>query len=609
MQTILKKLAHVPAEPGVYLLKDEHRQVLYVGKAKKLKARLSSYFAKNRQNDIKTKTLVKQIADFEIFLVHTEVEALLLERTLIRDHNPKFNILLRDDKEYPLVQIDYQNQWPRIRKVRKRESSEAAYLGPYGSVTDLNLILERIFEVFPLVRCSEYEFRTRKRPCAYYHMKKCLAPCTQKVEQSVYREIVQNAQKVLEGNNKDVLRDLRARMKNAAEEQNYELATIYRDQILAFKKVGGSQSVVIAPHFEGDIIGYTVKEDWVGIHLLLLRDGKIIGNNHFNLKNPLADKEACLEAFIGQYFSRHDSAKTIIAPFLPDNAKALATSLLSQDVTIRLAEAAEEKKLVVMACKNAHYGLEEFLRQKTTTESKLSQLRRELGLKRVPKTIECLDISHIQGTATVGSIVRFDNGIANKQKYRLYNIADEAVKIDDYQSIYEVLSRRLRRGLEEHDLPDLIMIDGGLGQLNAAIRAKEEYPGLDFELISIAKSRLKKDSAAIYHSPERIFTPESKEGIALVPASFTFQILTQLRDEAHRFAITQHRRRRQVVRHSSVLDQIHGLGPKTKQKLFAHFGDIEGIGKATSEELSALPGVSAALAERIVAFFREQNNG
>lgn len=597
-----EKLAELPETPGVYLLLDEDKKVLYIGKAKRLKSRVSSYFLPNRASDIKTAALVRHVFDFEIFLVHTELEALLLERTLIRDHNPKYNILLRDDKEYPLVQIDYHHPWPRVKKVRKREDSEATYLGPYGSATSLNLVLGRIFEVFPLVRCSEYEFRMRKRPCAYYHMKKCLAPCTKEVNKDVYHEVVRHAQNVLEGKTKEVLAELRQEMGKASENLNYELATLYRDQILAFKALGDNQSVVIAPEFEGDIVGYYHKGEWLGIHLLLLRQGRIIGNNHFNLKAGLLEKQECLEAFINQYFGRHESAQTIWTPFAVPDAKNLAQALLTKNVVIKVATSTLEKKLVNMACKNAHYGLEEHLRQKGALAQKMAILQRDLGLSKMPLRIECVDISHIQGTATVASIVTFENAQANKKKYRMYNLADEALKVDDYQSIFEVMQRRFRRALFDHDLPDLILIDGGLGQLNAALKAKEEFPDLEIEIISIAKSRLKKTSSAIYHSAERIFTTRSQEGIELVPASFSFQLLTQLRDEAHRFALKQHRRRRQKVRQTSILEGIKGLGPVGRKKLFAKFQDLEGIKKASLAELSEI--LTKKAAEAVLAFFR-----
>lgn len=593
------KLRHLPEEPGVYLFKDEKQRIIYVGKAKSLNARVNSYFRNPSDLNPKTAALMRDVVDFDVMLVNTELDALLLERTLIRDHSPRYNILLRDDKDYPLLKIDYQNPWPRIRKVRRRDDETSTYLGPYGSAFSLNQMLDWVFRVFPLVRCSEHEFATAKRPCNYYHMKKCLGPCTLDVDQKAYHQMVHQAQSVIEGDNKSVVSELKAQMRTASDAMRYELAAIYRDQIQAFKDLGENQTVVLDPNLSVDIIGSTWRHDWISFHVVFLRKGKIVANNHFNLANPVQEPQQALESFLIQFYDEENAHTPVILP-LPIEDPALISRALGSDRVFRSAKTPAERKLVQIANKNARFGLEEHLRKIGEANISLEALKRDLRLADLPRRIECVDISHIQGTATVAAIVSFLDGKPDRKRYRLYNLSDEQ-KPDDYGSIRDVMVRRFKRALREPAfIPQLIVIDGGKGQLQAAMEAKDEFPELNITLVGLAKARaLRSASGELVYSNERIFFSDQESPLELRAGSSTFSILTHLRDEAHRFALKQHRKRRSKLRQQVSLTDVKGIGPKLAQRIYAELGDFDSIKKASIERLQEIPGINQQIAEAI----------
>ncbi|MFK7827545.1 MAG: excinuclease ABC subunit UvrC [Oligoflexales bacterium] len=598
---INEKLKHLPSESGVYLFKDQHQKIIYVGKAKNLKKRVPSYFRSEESLFPRTRALVAEIRDVSVMIVETEADALLLERTLIKHHKPHFNVLLRDDKEYPFIKVDIKSDWPRIKKVRRRKSDGALYIGPFPYVSQLNSVLETVMNSFPLVRCSVYEFERAKRPCNYYHMNKCLGPCSLKVDSQEYKKTVLAAVEVIKGNNQNVIVDLKDRMKHAAKELNFELAAQLRDQIAALSDFQSRNSVVFNEIENADSIGFYSEGNDLSFHVLTIRDFCLVGHEHFDLALPLQTQEEALVAFLMQYYEQREVPEIIFVPFKISNLNSLILALGNQRTQILRAKDTEEKELHFMACRNARFLFEEFQRRKQKYLVILEATKNLLSLSKIPRWIECIDISHIQGTATVGSVVAFKNGSPEKSLYRLYNLHDEADNPDDYACIMEVVYKRLERAKREEEFPDLIIIDGGKGQLNAALSAKKEFPDISIEFVGIAKSRAKKgeqvDTGVPEYSSERIFKPGAKTPISLERGSSVFRLMTQLRDEAHRFAITQHRKRRSSLKQSSTLENVKGIGPTLRKRLFETFSDIEGIQNASLEQLVGVKGVTARIAK------------
>lgn len=599
-----EKLKRVPKSFGVYLMKDARGSVLYVGKAKNLRSRLSSYFQKSVE-DPKTRALVKEIVDFEVILLSSEVEALLLERNLIREHKPDFNVILRDDKEYPYLRIDFQSKWPRIKKIRRYKHDGAKYLGPYSHPSHLNRILDLCYQIFPLIRCSEYTFKTVKRPCNYYHMKKCLGPCTLPVEESHYKDMVQSAVSFLQGKDKTVLKKLQTQMREAAESEDFEKAAHYRDQIEALKVINQNQSVVVKNIEYADVLGAFVNRDYISFHLLEVREGNINASRNYVLPMKISDVGKITNDFLLQYYARHTIPKEVYV-FCDLEDQTLEQFLKEQSgfasFKMQRPKAGQKKNILDLASKNAEYHLEEHLTFQSKRSNELLILKEKLELKKIPHRIECFDISNIQGTAIVASQVCFIDGKASKENYRLFNIEDQREGPDDYWSLMQVMRRYMDSLLKRSELPDLILIDGGKGQLSSVLKVAKEYPDLDLDIRSIAKNR-------VYHSSdrrreqseERIFFPGKKYGLVLKEASPEFRILTQARDEAHRFAITHHRKRRKKISEMSVLDQVPGIGPVTKKKILSQVPDIQTLSKMSVEEYQEELGLSKKISESLKA--------
>ena len=602
MTAILEKLKRVPTTFGVYLMKDSQGQILYVGKAKNLKSRLSSYFLRSDIEDPKTRVLVRAITDFEVILVTNEVEALLLERTLIKEHKPDFNIILRDDKEYPYLKIDMQNLWPRIKKVRRRKNDGATYLGPFSHVGHLNSILELTYRIFPLIRCSEHTFNTVTRPCNYYAMKRCLGPCTLPVDNTLYKNMMLNAIAFLQGKDKTVLRKIQEQMKLAAAHENYESAAHYRDQILALKVITQTQNVVIKSLRDCDAIGSSQDQDHISLHVLKIREGKIIGRDNFIANMRLSDTSEALHAFILQFYEKNHIPPEIYVPLpLPETAlDELLSKSANRTIHILCPQRGQKKSLVDLSTTNARYHLEEALTKRAKDKIKLEVLKDKLQLTRFPFRIDCFDISNIQGTAIVASQVCFIGGKPAKDHYRLYNIEDARLSPDDYWAIRQVMQRYFTKLQAGAETPDLLVIDGGKGQLSSVLTVAKEFPDLHFDIRSIAKNRVSHISdEKTLKTEERIFSPDLREPLILNEGSVEFQILTQIRDEAHRFAITHHRKRRKKIAEHSFLDDIKGIGPKTKKKILRLVGDRTNLGKLSTEELMAETDLSQDLAEKL----------
>ncbi len=605
---IRSKISALPRNPGVYFMKSTKGQVLYVGKAKDLKSRVSSYFTDSKDHSPKTRSLVREIYDFEIMLVKTEVEALLLERTLIKHHQPPFNILLRDDKEYPFIRIDFSADWPRIEISRRRQDDRAEYFGPFSAAGSLKTSLDAIKRVFPLIRCSTWEFEHAKRVCNYYHMRMCLGPCVLNVDKDAYKSMLRDAMALLEGKNDEVAKTLEGKMFMASEREQFELAASYRDQIKAIDILNEKQSVMVAPDIDGDVISCIESKDAVAIHVAMVRGGKLLGGDSFTFAaSGIENPEETLPHFLLQYYEGRFVPPRIVIDRELSNAEDIAMAIKTEGVKTPELRPLKNLRapwpdLSAIAAKNAQYAHDEAVRAMDRRRSTLEALQSTLGLQAPPRRIECIDISNLQGTAIVASDVCFIDGHPEKSLYRTYNIETVQGAPDDFASIREVVKRRLERGVRDNDLPDLLVIDGGRGQLESALSAYAEFPGLPLQIVSLAKSRTEKTtkrSSAPKHSLERVFKPGQDTPIPLVPGSPAFRIMTQVRDEAHRFAITKHRNKRSRLGQKSLLETVEGIGPKIRAELLKHFGSIEAIINANVDALTLVKGVSRELAERI----------
>lgn len=633
---IRNKLSSLPRDPGVYFMKGARGQVLYVGKAKNLKSRVSSYFVDSKEHSAKTRSLVREIQDFEIMLVETEVDALLLERTLIKHHQPPFNILLRDDKEYPYVRIDFSEDWPRLEIVRRRKDDRAEYFGPFSAAGSLRTSMDAIKQVFPLIRCSQWEFEHTKRVCNYYHMKMCLGPCVYPVEKSAYRAMLRDAMALLEGKNDEVVKALHVKMLTSAEREQFELAASYRDQITAIDVLSERQTVMVAPDIDGDVIGLATSNDATAVHVSMMRGGRLIGGDSFTFVTSAMDVpedpdgssaiDETLTHFLLQYYEgRHVPLRIVLSHDLL-NTESLAAAITTSgskppDLRGLRNLRAPWPDLVAIAQKNAQYAHDESVRGMDRRRSSLEALQKTLSLDALPRRMECIDISNLQGTAIVASDVCFIDGHPDKSLYRIYNIESVQGAPDDYASIREVVRRRIERGVREGDLPDLLVIDGGRGQLESALTSLALFPGLTMKIVSIAKSRIEKfhekkssgkganagthssagkpSSRAPKHSLERVFRPGNDTPVPLVPGSPAYRLLTQIRDEAHRFAITKHRKKRAKLGQKSLLEDVEGVGPKIREALLVHFGSIEAISNANLDALVLVKGVTREIAARI----------
>lgn len=611
---ILKaKVEALPSEPGIYIMKDAKYKVIYVGKAKNLKNRVRSYF-RNKLDRNKVKKLVSYIEDFEIILTKTENEALLLERNLIKQHQPKYNAVLKDDKSFPLIRIDTNSKWPRVSKVRHRKDDKALYLGPYVNERQIYRLLNTAYKIFPLIRCSDHEFRNAKRPCTYYHMKMCLAPCSLPVETKDYEEVIADTIKFLKGKNTELLDILQKKMQTASDNESYEQAAVFRDQLLALKKNLEKQSVIMYGVQSADAISVFAKDGSTAIHVLSIRDENIVASQSYFWAESFADKKEILTQFLTQYYENHAPPKKVFLPLIDEDFVETIQNYIACNFNINFEvvfpQIGQKNALIDLATKNARYHYEFQIKNSTLAQTTLQITKDELKLDRLPETIECIDISNLQGEAIVASLVCFKGAKPFKANYRLYNIKTVEGTPNDYASIQEVVSRRLQRAVKENDLPDLLVIDGGKQQLDFAYKALAEFPSLDLEIVSLAKSRLlknadKKSTAKMIYSDERVFKKDSKRPLPLKAGSPSYRLLTQLRDEAHRFALQHHRKKRTKASFTSELDSVKGIGPKLKRELLRRFESIESLKLASLEQLKATPGLPETVALSLYTSFKK----
>ena len=598
---VAEKLKLLPDSPGVYIMKDARGKIIYVGKAIVLKNRVRQYFQSSRNQAPKVRAMVSHVADFETIMTANEVESLILEANLIKKHRPRYNIRLKDDKSYPYVKVTVQEEYPRVFITRRVVRDGARYFGPYTNVTALRDSLKLLKRLFPLRTCRTMP----DRPCLEYHIKRCLAPCVGKVMEEDYRAMIRAVLLFLEGRTDDVERELEHRMNLAAEAYHFETAARLRDQLSAVRKAAERQNIVTGAG-DQDAVGMARSAAGVCVQIFFIRGGKMIGREHFLLRGSEEESDAdILRAFLEQYYNQatfvprevllpcaiEATGQEIIERFLAEKKGGGKVALLTP-------QRGTKHDLIVMATGNAEKFLaDEETRRSLADEQTLGaveELGRYLGLKKPPYRMECFDISHNQGQETVASMGVFEGGMPKKSDYRRFKIKSAEGKPDDFLSMREVTTRRYV-GLSEEELPDLIIIDGGKGQLSSALEIiRNEAGHKNVPVVGLAKQF------------ELVFTEGNSEPIELPRRSPSLYLIQRIRDEAHRFAITFHRKLRGKRNLVSVLDHIVGVGPKRRQALWTHFGTLDKIKAASVDELASVPGMNRPSAEAVVHFFEAQ---
>ncbi|MCP3869474.1 MAG: excinuclease ABC subunit UvrC [Gammaproteobacteria bacterium] len=590
-------LKTLTVRPGVYRMLDKQGKVLYVGKARNLKRRVSSYFS--RSLNLRLQNMIARTARVEVTVTHTEGEALILENNLIKTHKPRYNILLRDDKSYPYIFLSGE-PFPQLTFHRGAKRREGRYFGPYPNAGSTRETLRLMQKLFPVRQCEESFYRNRARPCLQYQIKRCGAPCVGLVSEQEYAREVEDAVLFLEGRADQVVSGLGTRMEAAAAELEFEQAARYRDQIATLQRIRERQ-YVSGERGDLDIVACAVSEGTACVQLFFIRSGRNLGNKLFFPRIPEGEvAPVILSAFISQYYAGKQVPQEIIVS-TPVEALELLESALGEQVghrvRIRHSVRADRARWLKMACDNAVLGLRSRLAGKAGSQARLESLQKLLFLKEVPSRMECFDISHTSGELTVASCVVFDAQGAVKSDYRRFNI--EGIEPgDDYGAMEQVLARRYTRiQAGEGCLPDVIFIDGGKGQLNAVAGTLEELAVTGVVLVGVAKGPGRKPGL------EQLFLSGRKAPIILPADSPGLHLVQQIRDEAHRFAITGHRKRRERSRTTSTLETIPGIGPKRRQRLLKRFGGLQGVARAGVEDLSRVQGISGLLAEQIYEAF------
>jgi len=601
-----------PTNPGCYLMKDAQGGVIYVGKAINLRNRLRSYFHASAQEDRKTRRLVRHIADIEWIIVGSELEALILEMNLIKKHRPQYNVRLKDDKRYPYVKVHWNEAYPKLTVTRQMSEDGARYYGPYTSVWAVHQTLDVLRRIFPYLTCDREISGQDERACLYHDIKLCAAPCIGAIDQAGYRQMIEDLGQFLEGRTEPIVTRLRSDMSQAAEALKFERAAALRDQIQAIERVVEKQKVVSSDYIDSDVIAMARTDGEACVQVFFIRSGKLIGREYFLMEGAAESPDAdVIAGFLKQFYDQ----ASIVPPevLLPTEIEEmniirewLNTRRGGQKVELHIPRLGPQEELMQMAAENACATLSALQAQWQADthrqEQALAELQTALSLAEVPNRIECYDISNTQGTAAVGSMVVFEQGVPKKSLYRRFNIRSVSGP-DDFASMEEVLTRRFSRWQAAQDaaqapgkkpdpafalLPDLLLVDGGKGQLSRAkaVLDRFELTGRFF-LASLAKQN------------EELFIPDRSEALLLPRHSQAFYLVQRVRDEAHRYAITSHRQRRDKAGIASQLDAVPGIGPIRRKALLTHFGGLQEIRQASTEELLTIPGITIKLAQTI----------
>ncbi len=602
------KLATIPDHPGVYLMKDRKDRIVYVGKSVNLKARVRSYFTGGDTRPFVAR-LTRVLGDIETVLTANEKEALLLENNLIKQHKPRYNVMLRDDKTYLSLAIDTKAKWPRVVVVRRSRRRGVRYFGPYHAAKAARQTLTLLNRHFMLRTCPDSTLNNRSRPCLQYQIKRCPAPCVFDIDPDGYKEHVQEAILFLEGRSTELNERLADKMNAAADDLEFESAARYRDQIQAIARVMEPQSAESDHRLDQDAYGHHREGDRIIIQALYVRRGKLESTRCFDFKDHEVPTAELYSSFLNLYYQGGGVIPhEVLLPTTLEDADALAEvlgDLRGTKVSIVTPTRGRKKELVQGAQRNALNSFQQAQTRDGHAADLVTKLQARLKLTNTPMRMECYDISNFQGKQIVGSMVVFDEGEPDNASYRHFKIRTTDTQ-DDFASMYEVLTRRFKRTLEgDWPKPDLVVIDGGKGQLGQAIAVLTDLGIHDVDVISLAKARVEADMQAseVVSSPERVFLPGRRNPVILRQNSAELFLLTRIRDEAHRFAITFHRKQRRKATIRSALDDVPGVGKKRRKALLEHFGTLQKIKDASLAELTAVDGVSASTATAVYVFF------
>jgi excinuclease ABC subunit C len=593
-----RQLDRIPTQPGVYLFKDRHGKIIYVGKARHLKKRVRSYFQAGRPHDPKTRVLITRVAALDTIITHTEKEALILESNLIKRHRPRYNVVLKDDKRYPSLRLDLTQDFPKLNIVRKIRNDGALYFGPFASSGAVRQTLKFIYKTFKLRRCRNQTFHNRTRPCLNYQMGLCLGPCSMAVDPAVYRAVVDEVVAFLRGRTPALIGKIKAQMKSAADNQEFERAAGLRDKMFALEKTLEKQVSVTSDFKDRDVVAMVGGDDITAVALLRVRGGFLLGSRQFDFEWAIGSGERKMSLFLRQFYAeQQEIPPQILVNHLPDDLQIIVSGLSRQRgarVSIGMPRRGEKSTLLKMAVQNAQKALQECSDRRHGNVELLRRLQKRLGMLQSPQRIECFDNSNLAGTDPVSAMVVFEQGAPSPSGYRHYRLKT-GVAGDDYAYMFEVLHRRLGKGPESYPLPDLLLVDGGKGQLNVAMSVLE-FLGLKDRFV-VAGIATKNEAQG--EKTDKIFLPGRANPLQFGKDADLLLFLQRVRDEAHRSAVGYQRKTRGKQSLASCLDDLPGVGPKRKTSLLRHFGSIDKIRMATVEELSKVPGISTAIARTI----------
>ena len=596
-------LKTIPKLPGIYIMKDSHGEILYIGKAKSLNTRVRSYFQKSHNMPVRTRIFTDKVCDIKFLTTKTEAEALILESNFIKKHQPRYNVLLKDDKHYPYLRLTTQEKFPRLEVIRRVKKDGATYFGPYTMVKEIRETIRLIYKIFPLRQSRDrLDGTPLRRPCLNYQMGRCLAPCAGYPSMKEYQQVVQDVKLFLKGKNNELIKSLEKKMNSAANQLNYEEAGVYRDKISAVQTVLSKQKIISTSLEDQDILGYCRENNQVMMQILIVRNGKMVGEKNYRMKIlDDADNNEILSSFLKQYYADEIILpKTILLPQSIDECSLIEDWLSNKKegrVRLEIPLRGKKRDLLHMAKENANFALRAELDKGELGLRSLEELKETLELKYFPEVIEGFDISNISGKHAVGSVVVFKNAISENSEYRRFKI--ENVKgIDDYAMLREVIGRRYSRIIREKKvLPNLILIDGGKGHLSSAERIIHEL-GISekVDLACIAKGKFRNNVET-----DEVLLPGKKNSVYFRENSPSRFLLQRIRDESHRFAISYHRKLRDKSSLVSPLESIPGIGKKKRLLLLKNFGSLDVIRRASLIELKTVPGITEKLAQKIMS--------
>ncbi len=601
-----EKLKGLPKDPGCYIFKDKGGGILYVGKALDLRSRVRSYFLKSAKHGPRIARLVSNIADLEVMVTDTELEALVLECTLIKQHRPPYNVRMRDDKSYPYIAVTINEMFPRVMFTRRRKKDGTRYFGPFTSAFAVRDTLRLLHKLFPLIPCQKvFRNRSEQKPCLYYHLGQCLAPCAGLSDRAKYKEIVRQVILFLEGRQEELADKIRQEMDQASEQLEFEKAAALRDKLASIEAVLQRQKVVTDETTDQDVVAIVKDERGACVQMFYVRHGKLVGQRSYFLDAAQeASPEVAVQEFVKQFYSDSPEVpREILLPVEIEERNIIQQWLRQRKgaaVSVNVPQGGQKLRLVEMAATNAELALTGFksdlAKREAWADEAMAQLQEALDLETLPMRIECYDISNIQGTAPVGSMVVMDNGELAKDEYRRFKIKFMPESPDDFAMMREVIQRRLRATIEGDErfskAPDLMVIDGGKGQLNAALEAMEDVR-LSYPVVGLAKKQ------------ELVFLPGKSDPVALPDNSPGLNLLRRLRDEAHRFALSYHRKLREKRAVGSVLEEIPGVGPRRRRLLLRTFGSVQAIKDSSLQAIASVPTMTESMAKRVKEYLAE----